>query len=268
MELLRNTIEVGLSKPIRFLHVTDTHLPQYAPENESIVEERRVAETLLREMVGYAEQNGCALVHTGDLMTYCNDQNLQVARELFSRTNRFFAVGNHDFCHEGGGGDDVENVARNLSRVAPCFSQNLFFDATVVNGELCVVTLNDAFFQIDGQQLEQLKQQVGKGLPIVLCMHVPLFSPEHAKARLARGNCAHLLGPSEEVLAVYPERFQFHRANEVTLRAIDYIQNEPAIKVVIAGHTHMNYEERLPSGALQLVTACSRDGFAREITVI
>ena len=97
-------------------------------------------------------------------------------------------------------------------------------------------------------------------------MHVPIFTPEHAKARMKSGNCAHLLGPSEEFLSLYHERYSFQRADQATLRAIDYIKNASVIKAIVAGHTHMNYEETFENGLVQIVTGAN-DKYIREITV-
>lgn len=267
MNILHNTIKIGLKNSIGFLHITDTHFPQYVPEDEKITTTRKKMENGFAEMVKYSEENDLIIIHTGDLMTFCNDENLNIVDKYLSSKDYFIAIGNHDFCHEGGNGDDPKNVQRNLKHMAPHFSQNLYFDSKILNGELNVVTLNNAFFQISARQVELLKEEVAKGIPILLCMHIPLFSPAHAQARMQLGNCAHLLGPSEEVLALYAERYQFHRADETTKLAIDYIKNEPTIKAIVAGHTHMNYEETLEGGTMQFVTARSCDGYARVITI-
>jgi hypothetical protein len=56
--------------------------------------------------------------------------------------------------------------------------------------------------------------------------------------------------------------------DEATLRAIEYIQNEPMIKLLVTGHTHINFEDRLPGGTLQITTDGGYHGYAREITLI
>ena len=264
MKLLKSTVKIGLEKPVRFLHLSDTHLPADDEKNAALFDR---AKAELAQALEHAEKNGLYVLHTGDIMTYWNERNLETIDRIFGGRDYIFAVGNHDFCHEGGYFDDPGNAARNLKRVAPHFPHNLIFYAKVMGG-VNVVALSNGFFRISEGQLEMLKAEVAKGYPVILCMHVPIFTEEHAAARMARGNCAHLLCPTEDYLSRYPEKFQFQRADETTVRAMEYIKSEPAIRAVIAGHTHMNCEEVLDGGTVQIVTAGPLEGgYAREIIV-
>ena len=65
-----------------------------------------------------------------------------------------------------------------------------------------------------------------------------------------------------------PDRKAQQTPDAATLRAIEYIHSEPMIKAVIAGHTHINFEEKFPSGVPQITTAGSYKGYVREITLI
>ena len=93
---------------------------------------------------------------------------------------------------------------------------------------------------------------------------------EQAKKILATGNpCVYAVGAPEELLATYPpDRRAQQTPDEATRRAVDYIMNEPMIKAVIAGHTHLNLEETLPNGIPQITTHGSFAGFVREITLL
>ncbi len=267
MQILKTSIKIGIKKPIKFLHITDTHLPEYDENNPANAEERAKRKAFLKESFDYADKNDLTVIHTGDIMTFCNPDNLKFIDECFKNRDYIFAIGNHDFCKEGEYGDDPDNVERNISLVEPHFRSNLFFDSKIFNGELNVVSLSNGFFRITDAQLDALRTEVDKGLPILLCMHVPIFTHEHAKARMSIGDCAHLLGPSDDFLSKYPEIFAFHRADNTTLRAIDYIKNVSAIKAIVAGHTHMNYEETFENGLVQIVTGATFDKYIREITV-
>ena len=44
--------------------------------------------------------------------------------------------------------------------------------------------------------------------------------------------------------------------------------SEPLIKAVIVGHTHRNYENKLPNGVPQITTAGGYKGYARELTIV
>jgi len=261
MQILSTTIHIGLQKPTGFLHMTDSHLPAAAD-----TEQRSRMESILAECLRYAAQKGLTPVHTGDMFTYLNDENLRVFNRLFAGREFIFAIGNHDFCPESGNGDDAGNVPQAMPVLAQHFRQDLFFHARMV-GELNVVTLQNSFFRIDAGQLSMLQAEVARGLPILLCMHVPVFTPEHARERMKFGNCAHLMGADASFISRYPEHYRFQQPDAVTLEAIRYIQNEPRIKAIIAGHTHMNYDEILPGGVRQIVTGSLMDGYVREIRI-
>ena len=54
--------------------------------------------------------------------------------------------------------------------------------------------------------------------------------------------------------------------DEATRRAVEYIRSEPLIKAVIAGHTHLNFEEEL-GGKMQYVTDGTYEGVVREFLI-
>ncbi len=56
--------------------------------------------------------------------------------------------------------------------------------------------------------------------------------------------------------------------DDATLRAVEYIKNEPLIKAIITGHNHMNCEEIIGDDKLQITTGGNFDGYVREITII
>ena len=51
-----------------------------------------------------------------------------------------------------------------------------------------------------------------------------------------------------------------------TLRFIDYVNHEPAIRAILAGHLHFDFEDALPSDIPQIVTGGGFRDCAREIT--
>ena len=67
----------------------------------------------------------------------------------------------------------------------------------------------------------------------------------------------------------YPEnRYNQQLADEPTRRFIEYISNEPAVKAILAGHLHFNWEGELPWGIMQYVTGGGFLGDAREIEIV
>ena len=102
MQLIKNTIKIGLERPVKLLHVTDTHIG-LADERD---DERKHAlakrlstpekEQYLNEHIAYAKENCDLLVHTGDLMDFVSHANVDKAREIVADDHFFFIAGNHD----------------------------------------------------------------------------------------------------------------------------------------------------------------------------
>ena len=101
MNLLKSTVEIGLEKPVKLLHVTDTHLA-LADERD---DERKHAlagrlgdpnkEKYLKEHIAYAEEHCDLMVHTGDLMDFVSHANVDYAREVL-RNEKIFLTRNSD----------------------------------------------------------------------------------------------------------------------------------------------------------------------------
>ena len=121
----------------------------------------------------------------------------------------------------------------------------------------------------DGQ-VELLRAEAARGYPIVLGMHIPIFTEAQASVIMGNGGTTTcLMGAPREYTDKYPQdRSRLQVPDEATMRAIGYIQSEPMIKLVIVGHTHMSFEEKLPNGTPQITTDGGYHGVAREITLI
>ena len=110
-----------------------------------------------------------------------------------------------------------------------------------------------------------------KGRPVVLCLHNPLYAPDLYDFSMAhhRGVSAYLAGCDERHLMPFEEfRAVQQRPTPDTLRFIDYVLGEEAIRAVLAGHLHASFEGTLENGVPQLVTAGTFQDTAREITIL
>ena len=180
-----------------------------------------------------------------------------------------YAAGNHDFCHFVGRAiEDYQYKWENLRRVQPHVKQNLYFDSRIVGG-VNIVTLDDGYYLFSKGQEEMLRAEAAKGYPILLCMHVPLYTPQLAEKILEKNVCAYVTGAPREMFTRYPNDRRLQQApNRETLEMIDYIKSEPMIRGIIAGHVHLNFEEPLENGVMQICTHAGYAGYAREITLI
>ena len=56
--------------------------------------------------------------------------------------------------------------------------------------------------------------------------------------------------------------------SESTWEAVEYIKNEPLIKLVLAGHRHRDIVDTINENKYQMLTHANCQGFVREITLV
>lgn len=276
LNVIKTTINIGIEKPVKFLHITDTHIALDDSERisgraASCFEGEHEGRTveLFKLALRYAQNNKLPILHTGDLIDFFSKATFRVVEELFPKElDYIYAAGNHDFCHwVGEAKEDYEYKWENIKVIAPYIKSNLYFDSRVIGG-VNIVTMDDSYYMISDAQVEMLKAEVAKGYPILLCMHIPFFGP-WCNQRIKNGNVELQVAIPEKYIVTYPQERQLQvRPDAATLKAVEYIKNEPTIKALITGHNHCNIEEKLDSGLLQIATGGTFDGYVREITVI
>ncbi|MCR5484033.1 MAG: metallophosphoesterase [Clostridiales bacterium] len=275
-EFIFNKINVGATAPFDIVHVTDSHLTLADDRDDkrkielSINRKRgfQNAEKYLIEAGEYAQKNGSVLCHTGDMIDFVSCANLDFAREYCEKYDPFFIAGNHEFSlYVGEAKEDAAYREKSLSLVQSAFKSDIRFCSRVVNG-VDLVGIDDGYYNFEESQYEALKNEVKKGLPIILFIHNPIFEPElfkHAKSNGEVG-IAYLTGAPAELIKDYPkDRFEQQKPDELTLEVCDYIRNCEAIKAVVAGHLHYDFESSFEGGKMQFVTGI---GTLRKISVI
>ncbi len=273
INIIHSELCFGLDKPIRFLQITDTHITRGDPSGgrrrEAVFNEHyeNCAEDYFLQAIAYAKENGIPVLHTGDMIDFLSQENFDFLDTYFQDLDYMYAAGNHDFCHwVGRAKEDYEYKWEKMKQIAPHIRSNLYFDSRIIGG-VNFVTMDDSYYLISNGQTEMLKAEVAKGYPVVLAMHVPLYTEALAEIAMQKNPCAYLTGAPEELLAVYPEDRRLQQTPDAaTRRAVEYIKNEPLIKAVIAGHNHLNFEEDL-GGKYQYVTNGSYEGDVREFLI-
>lgn len=276
MQLVKNELHIGLQKPLKLLHVTDSHIA-LADERD---DERKHAlakrlgspdkERYWAEQLAYAEANCDLLVHTGDLMDFVSHANVEWARKVLQNERIFFIAGNHDYSqYVGEAWEDDAYRMNSYMQMGYGLGVPMFFNSRVVGG-VNIVGIDNSYYRFADWQLWRLKKEVEKGLPILLAFHDPLFEESLYRHHLERlpHEPTYLVGCDEEHLLRYNEfRAVQQRPDEPTLETIDYIKNEPLIKAILTGHLHFNYESSVAENLPQFVTGGGYDGTAREITI-
>lgn len=276
MKFITTALNIGAEKPFELIHFSDIHLT-YADGRddrrklELAAERRRYfpdAHANLDAVIAEAKRTGALMVSTGDLIDFVSRANIDAARKFTDENDCFFAAGNHEFSlYVGEAFEDVEYRSRSLEIVQSAFKNDIRFSSRMVNG-VNMVAIDNGYYLIDQFQLDALKNECRKGLPVILLMHTPLHTDALCREMIERREqpCAYLMGSPESVISAYSaHRARQQRPDAVTCEAYDYILSEPAIKAILAGHIHgEHYEDEIRPGLTQYIVGTDT---ARRITV-
>ncbi len=273
-------IKIGLPAPFRALHLSDNHLSladARDDERKNLLAERRQKEfdsagkgimVNLEEQLAYAKENRLPILYTGDLIDFVSHKNLETAQFLLKDTDYFMAVGNHEFSlYVGEAFEDEDYKMQSYDFVQKHFKNDLTFESREMGG-INFVSVDNSYYRFTLSQLEKLKKEAEKGLPIVLMLHCPLHTDELYRLIMdvLHFPCAYLTGTPEPLLKPYYDyRYRQQKPDEATDAFIDYVHSCPSVKAILAGHLHENCESALPSGVMQYITGGGYKGYAREV---
>lgn len=263
MKLLKNHIHIGIGKPFSVLHASDTHI-SFADSRDDerklrLAENRteRFGDALgnLNFIKNKAVSENKTVIYTGDLIDFVSELNIEKAKEFTDTVDVFMAAGNHEFSlYLGEEKEDAAYRSRSLSKVQSVFNNNIRYSSREINGVL-FIALDNSYYLIDKEQFEFLKTECNKGLPVILCMHTPLYTREiYDFSREGESVPAYLMSVPDELMRDYPEnRFIQQKQDDLTAEAYDYIVNCEAIKALLTGHIHKDFEGFI-NNKLQIAT--------------
>lgn len=252
LKVKRYAVNVGATKPFAALHISDTHLscvdvvdgnllPRNAESRRKIFPD---AEEGLKAALEYARKHNEIIIHTGDLIDYVNDGNLSAVEEYKATAHGgVFAAGNHEYCQMVGDGrvEDEAYKKETRARVQAAYPDNLLFASRIVNG-VNFVSFDNIYYYVPAGVPEMFEVEAARGLPIVLCCHVPFYTPEiyqavtHGDKRLPPYLCGTPDELVDEVKDSYRRRQQ--RADVRTHQFIARLKAEPLVKAILCGHLH------------------------------
>ena len=183
------TIAAGAEKPFSALHISDSHLTRVFEwesdrKKELAVRRQRIfpwAEHYFDAHIHYAAERDMMLLHTGDLIDFVSEANLEFIKEQIGVSSLFASAGNHEYSQfVGEAKEDAAYKAQSYDKVQAAYANNLTLASQVVNG-VNFVAVDDVYYNFTEQQMAQMEQEVKRGLPIVMMCHVPLYTPRHCE---------------------------------------------------------------------------------------
>ena len=268
LSLAYRHVKIGLEKPFSILHISDTHLcaayPDELPHHREWARYRNSVfggrqEESLRDSLSWARDNVDAVLHTGDLIDFQTRANLDLARRYFgTAANMFGCAGNHEFQRRMEG-EPIRNTSEYNALSADALRKSYPFDlalASTVLGGVNFVAIEQVYGFVTESQVERFRAEVKKGLPIVLCMHVPFFTDDIwlAKCKFGPG-----CGKKYRDGAARAPQGDFARqlGDKTTAGFIAYLKGEPLLKAILAGHLHISVQDRFSPTAMEYVTGAN-----------
>ena len=128
------------------------------------------------------------------------------------------------------------------------------------------ITLDDVYGYVTARQVKKFKKQVKRGLPIVLCMHVPFLTDNIWRAVHRMWKTGTPLTTGE--LPAPVGDFAVQKEDPVTRDFIAYLKEEPLLKCILAGHEHITVEDQFSPTCREYVVAGGFLFHAREVLFI
>ena len=259
-------VNIGLERPFSVLHLTDSHLAAAYPEENEKKQRLHIRRTqtfgghqeeALRDALDWAKERVDYIVHTGDLIDWQSEENFDLVRKYFGE-GLIGSVGNHEFNPDMWLSEPAEEHTEAFkdltrARIQEVYPFDVRFASQVANG-VNFVTLDDVYGYVTQEQVDQFKEEVKKGLPIVLCMHVPFFTDNIWRAdKRFWLNTGKMNG--DGALPEPSGDYKMQLENPVTRDFIAWLKQEPLLKCILAGHLHISVEDQFSPTCRQYVTA-------------
>ena len=255
-----------LAKPLRVLHLTDTHLlltdegeraernayaasrHRYFDDPDGLTQSRRFLR--LMELANGTDM----LLMTGDILDFPSRSNLRFLRPALSRLTVpwLFVPGNHDYTYyDDHDGPEIHRVCR--EKLGEFCRGGVDFQSLQVGG-LTFLGLSNGRERYAPGCVAALRSLPRTGGPVVIAQHIPFACDTLRRDTVAFWGKDICLGPGAA---------EGDGSAEEVLRLLE---QSPRVAAVAAGHLHFSHLDRTGGGLLQAVTGMSCTGPAVLLT--
>ncbi|MBQ2726628.1 MAG: metallophosphoesterase [Clostridia bacterium] len=270
MTIEKTTVRIpGLTKRYTFCHISDVHVAYARPDEPK--EAREMAEKhaqrwspngILPVDALDAALNHADRIHAdgvflcGDCADYLSDGTAAYLHDRIARTETevFFVCGNHE------GGDYYKKV-EDLRVCYPVYADLMYGSPAFWvrdMGEFLIIGMDDSDKNIRREQISALEEQLERGKPIVLLIHIPVYTAAidpPVRTQWGPGGCDYFtLGLPHDP----PLSREFCKLLS---------QKDNNIAAIFAGHIHLAHEGEFAPGKMQYTSAPTFTGYLREVTL-
>ena len=269
-------IAVNAKKPFKIFHCSDTHITCWGPKDirdkkDFQLYERRskyfnTAMPSLAASIAYAKKKKLPMFHTGDLLDFENEANLNAALAAFRGDDFFFVIGNHEAAGHWSSKwapRNAKTARKQRTRMEKYFPNPLMVASRVING------INFVAFDNGGQSnwesndvFAKVKAEFAKGLPVVLMCHMPFYTKGLFEETVVKRKQVKAENFGNGWVAGVPGKS--YPAGLTAL--MKWVKTQKLLKTILCGHTHWEYQDEIAEGVTQYVAGGNYEGCAYEIT--
>jgi predicted MPP superfamily phosphohydrolase len=267
----------GLAKPVRMLHLTDTHLRFYDERDgenfQACVDYCQRIEKFHREkgnepdpekpfrqaMAQAAQENLDLLALTGDIIHFPSPASVEFVVEQIATLGvaAIYTSGNHDVHYT----NEPVNAEVRLTRLAalqPLHNGDPDCGAREIGG-IRFVSVDNSVPQLSRKQLDFVQAQLQMGQPTVLLFHWPLSLPTLRDSVIDMLGSPPLMGDpdwsSESRVS-----WQVSEDTPETLEFVEAVTTAPNVVAAFCGHVHFAHADAINTRAVQYVGAPGFEG--------
>ena len=270
----------GLTRPVRMLHLTDTHLRFYDERDgerfQGCVEYTKRIEEYHRErgtepdpekpfrqsMALAATQDLDLLALTGDIIHFPSPASVEFVIEQITKLGvpAIYTSGNHDVHYT----DEPVNAEIRLTRLAalqPLHNGDPDCNARDIGG-IRFVSVDNSVPQLSRKQVDFVKAQLQQGQPTVLLFHWPLSLPTLRDAVIEMLGSPPMMG-DPDWSTQSRVAWQVSEDTPETLEFVEAVTTAPNVVAVFCGHVHFAHADAINTRAVQYVGAPGFEGGRR-----
>jgi len=270
----------GLTRPVRMLHLTDTHLRFYDERDgerfQGCVEYTKRIEEYHRErgtepdpekpfrqsMALAATQDLDLLALTGDIIHFPSPASVEFVIEQITQLGvpAIYTSGNHDVHYT----DEPVNAEIRLTRLAalqPLHNGDPDCNARDIGG-IRFVSVDNSVPQLSRKQVDFVKAQLQQGQPTVLLFHWPLSLPTLRDAVIEMLGSPPMMG-DPDWSTQSRVAWQVSEDTPETLEFVEAVTTAPNVVAVFCGHVHFAHADAFNTRAVQYVGAPGFEGGRR-----
>lgn len=247
----------GLENPFNVMFLADTHFTVEDERGEEFYDYSRRMGGAAVEPENYGKGNGRdqalasslakakeadseLVILGGDILNFPSLASVESLKLLLdaSGLNWTYVAGNHDWHYEGEPGSSYSLREKWVhSNLKPLYQgANPLYHSQIIHN-INFVTIDNSIFEITKEQLTFFQEQVAKGYPIVLSMHIPIY----LQGQNIDYGCGHPDWNKENDIYYKIERrepWPEEGFTETTYQFRETILNSPEVIGIFAGHTH------------------------------